>query len=251
MNFPAGKINSAGEHRGGCRMISITLLDHFGVTAGDATVELPASTHRLVALLALRATPAQRSYASRCLWLDKTELRGYANLRSVLWRLRQCQPPLVVASLSHLSLVGDVRVDVLTQRRLAHALIDEARPVDLAAVDVASLSGDLLPDWSDDFVELERERLRQIRLHAMEALARRLLHAGRFALALDAALTAVAADPLRESAHRAVIEVHVAEGNFGEALRQFSALRAVLAREFGIAPSRQTADLGAKRPALI
>jgi hypothetical protein len=60
---------------------------------------------------------------------------------------------------------------------------------------------------------------------------------------LDAALAAIAADPLRESAHRSAIEVHLAEGNVGEALKQFSVLFDVLARELGIAPSRQTRDL--------
>jgi DNA-binding SARP family transcriptional activator len=231
-------------------MIVVRLLDRFDVTSGGVAVHVPASTHRLVALLALRGSPVERSYVSHCLWMDKTEARAHANLRSVIWRLRQCNPPLVTLSASHLSLRRDVEVDIDTLRGLARALIDESQVVELTAVDVDSLLGELLPGWCDDFVELERERLRQMRLHALEALSQRLLRAGRHALALDAALTAVAADPLRETAHRAVIEVHVAEGNLGEALRQFASLVDLLARELGIAPSRRTADLVVLQPAL-
>jgi DNA-binding SARP family transcriptional activator len=50
-------------------------------------------------------------------------------------------------------------------------------------------------------------------------------------------------DPLRESAHRVVARVHLAEGNVGEAIRQFERCRQVLANEFGILPTRQFLDL--------
>jgi DNA-binding SARP family transcriptional activator len=115
--------------------------------------------------------------------------------------------------------------------------------VDDDGLEVGDLARDLLPAWYDDFVELERERFRQLRLHALEALSRRHLLAARPARALDAALTALAADPLRESAHRAVMEVHLAEGNVAEAMRQFTALKHVLGSQLGIAPSARTRAL--------
>ena len=49
---------------------------------------------------------------------------------------------------------------------------------------------------------LERERLRQLSLHALEALGGRLLDAGRFGEALEAALDAVAMEPLYVHADR-------------------------------------------------
>ncbi|NEA30698.1 BTAD domain-containing putative transcriptional regulator [Streptomyces sp. SID13031] len=231
-------------------MVVVRLLDRFDVSSGGEAVYVPASARRLVALLALRGSPVERSYASQCLWMDKTEARAQANLRSVIWRLSRCSSPLVLLSSSHLSLRRDIEVDIDTVRGLARSLVDESRTVELDGLDAGSLSGELLPGWCDDFVELERERLRQIRLHALEALAQRLLRAGRHALALDAALAAVAADPLRETAHRAVIEIHLAEDNLGEALRQFASLVDLLARELGTAPSRRTAELLVLQPPL-
>ena len=42
-----------------------------------------------------------------------------------------------------------------------------------------ALYGELLPSWYDDWVLLERERLRQLRMHAWEALSEKLVRAGR------------------------------------------------------------------------
>jgi DNA-binding SARP family transcriptional activator len=86
-------------------------------------------------------------------------------------------------------------------------------------------------------VLIERERFRQLRLHALEALCRRLTDAGRHGEATEAGLAAVACEPLRESAHRAVVAAHLSEGNAGEALRQYEACRALLGRQLGLEPT--------------
>jgi hypothetical protein len=72
----------------------------------------------------------------------------------------------------------------------------------------------------------------------------------RYALALQCALAAVDGEPSRESAHRRVIEVQLAEDNVGEAIRQFRRCRQQLAEDLGIRPSRSLTELvaGAHRP---
>ena len=102
-----------------------------------------------------------------------------------------------------------VRVDLHEIVRDARACIDEQEVCDLDG----RLHWDLLPDWYDDWLFLERERLGRLRVHALEALCRRFLDAGFPARAIDLALTAVSVEPLRESAHRALISTHLAEGN--------------------------------------
>ncbi|MFE5770353.1 BTAD domain-containing putative transcriptional regulator [Streptomyces sp. NPDC056485] len=97
--------------------------------------------------------------------------------------------------------------------------------------------GELLAGWDDDWVVLERERLRQLRLHALDALAHGLVREGRHALALETALTSVRTEPLRESAHRAVVAAHLAEGNMQEAVRHYVAFWRLLDEELGVAPS--------------
>jgi DNA-binding SARP family transcriptional activator len=91
--------------------------------------------------------------------------------------------------------------------------------------------------WYDDWVLVERERLRQRMLHRLEELSRRLASAGRFADAVEAAIVAIGAEPLRESAQRVLIEAHVAEGNLSEARRIWREYRDLIHRELGVDPS--------------
>jgi DNA-binding SARP family transcriptional activator len=95
---------------------------------------------------------------------------------------------------------------------------------------------DLLPGWYDDWVITERERLRQRFLHALEVLSGLLIAQPRGAEAVDAAMTAVCAEPLRESAQRVLMAAHQAEGNLGEARRAHEAYRVLVRRELGTEP---------------
>ena len=80
-------------------------------------------------------------------------------------------------------------------------------------------------------------------LRALDALCERLTGAGRLALAMEVGLASVAGEPLRESAHRAVIKIHLAEGNKAEALRQYRLYRNLLHERLGLSPSAQIEKL--------
>src|SRR5207302_2591217 len=128
-------------------------------------------------------------------------------------------------------LADEVAVDLQDARALVHRLLAPAATPsedDLSPTAIAALSRDLLPGWYEDWVLLESEDWRQLRLHALEALADRLTTAGRFGEAALAAGGAIRADPLRESARACLIGVHLTEGNQSEALRQFERFRHLL-----------------------
>ena len=115
--------------------------------------------------------------------------------------------------------------------------------LDDLSITAARRSWELLPDWYDDWVDVERERIRQRWLHAIEALACELIRLRRFGQAVDVSLTAVSVDPLRESAHRTVMLAHLGEDNVGEARRQFDRCRRTLKAELGISPSTDLSAL--------
>ena len=219
----------------------VHLLGAFELWFGDELVELPQSAQRLLAFLALHDRPLQRSFVSGSLWLDTTDQRASANLRSTLWRLRRPGFDPIDSSITHLSLGSSVVVDLCEGTLLARRLVDCADEADgehLRGATTGPLATDLLPDWlDDDFVLVEQERWRQLRIHALESLARRMAATERFGEAIDAALAAIAAEPLRESAHRTLISVHLAEGNSSEARRSYVRFRDLLQRELGLAPS--------------
>lgn len=225
--------------------IRLTLLNSFDLRCGEETVALPPSAQRLLALLALHEHPLRRAHVAGTLWLDTTDDRASANLRSSLWRLNRPGPRLVEARGLQLRLDPRVCVDIHDSAALAHRLLAMPEEPNLAelGLDVTLLTGELLPDWYDDWVLIERERLRQLSLHALEALAQRLLDAARLGEALEAALAAIAMEPLRESAHRALIKIHLAEGNAAEAIRQFELCSALFRDQLGLAPSVQLTEL--------
>jgi DNA-binding SARP family transcriptional activator len=211
------------------------LLNGFDLEIDGRSVALPTAAQRLLGFLALRDRPVRRDFAAATLWTDSTEARAQANLRSALSRLRG-SVALVASTGRTVQLGDDVWVDMRDVVTTARAVLRGDADVE---IDAALLGADLLPGWYDDWVVVEQERLRQLRLHALEAHCERLRAEGRFGEAIDAGLTAVAADPLRESAHRALILVHLAEGNQCETLRQYERYRAVLADELGLEPSAE------------
>jgi DNA-binding SARP family transcriptional activator len=202
-----------------------------------AAVRVPSSAQRLLAFAALRRRPLARGYVAGQLWLDSTGDRAAASLRSALWRLHRAAGDVVWASAREVGLSPWVEVDVDAIGAAAHAVLagEPAHPADVAAL---TASGDLLPDWYDEWIAVDRERLRQLRVHALEALCQRWTAERRFGEALEAGLAAVQAEPLRESAHRALIGMHLAEGNVVEAVRQYETCKRLMARELGVRPSR-------------
>ncbi|MDQ1713154.1 MAG: hypothetical protein QOE45_2604 [Frankiaceae bacterium] len=217
--------------------VALRLLNGFSVSHDGEPIDLPSSAERLLAYLAIQDGPVRRFQASSTLWIDATDGHAAASLRSALWRLRQPGHPLVTSTTTHVGLAPDVVVDLTASTLLARTLVAEG-VVDLPGDPVAALGEDVLPGWyDDDWVLFCRERWRQLRLHALEALAALLAASGRYGEAVDAAYAAVRVEPLRESAHRALIAVHLAEGNRSEALREFRAYTRMLREELDVTPS--------------
>jgi DNA-binding SARP family transcriptional activator len=202
----------------------------------------PPSAQRLVALLALQERPVQRVYIAGKLWPDSSEERALASLRSAIWRANRPGHLVVSTRDSRVALAPGVRIDVREALVQAQALIDGSAPDELGFADFL-LTGELLPDWYDDWLVIERERVRQLRLHALEALTARLVERARYGEATEAALWAIACEPLRESAHRALIRVHLAEANPSEAVRHYELFRDMLRTNLGLKPSRQLTAL--------
>jgi DNA-binding SARP family transcriptional activator len=207
------------------------------VRVASRPVPVPASTERLLALLALHAQPLHRHYVSGTLWADTTDVRAAGNLRSSLWRLRRAGYPLVEIANHRLALGRKVTVDIQDWIDLVSRAGDPA--AEIRDEDVARLAAptDLLPGWDEEWVVIERERFRQLRLHGLEAFCERLSEQRRFGAAVEAGLAALHAEPLRESGQTALIRAFLAEGNVSEALRQFERYRALLRAELGLEPS--------------
>jgi DNA-binding SARP family transcriptional activator len=231
-------------------MSRLVLLGRFELWRGDGRLQPPMPAQRLLAFLALHDRGVFRSYAAGTLWAETTDDRALGSLRSALWQLHRIDPDLVQATKHTLELAPGVGVDVREATGLARRMLDPAGEVDEAAE--RWFSRDLLPDWYDAWVLPERERFRELRVRALEALSARLTTEEKFDQAAEAALAAVEAEPLRESANRSLIAVYLAEGNEAEAIQWYRRFCQRLRDELGLAPSRRMEELvrGLYRPAV-
>lgn len=221
--------------------LRLFLLDGFRLVHRETPVALPRGLQRVIALVGLRSG-ATRSHLAGLLWPDRPEQRALSSLRTALWRLRRhpyC-PVQITEDAVRLDPLVTVDVDDLT-RAAAHVQAG-GDPRQVSRI-LAIGRHDLLPGWYDDWVLLERERLRQLRLHALEEIARAHLRMGAHGEALQAALEAMRAEPLRETPHRLMVEVHLAEGNAYEALHTFYAYRELTLRDLQLEPSPAMRDL--------
>jgi DNA-binding SARP family transcriptional activator len=149
----------------------------------------------------------------------------------------------VLTTRSHLATAPWVVVDVREVEELASRLTHEPDASPLNDSAVRAFASDLLPDWYDEWVIVERDRFRELRLHALIALCAKLVDLGRWSRAIEAGQAAIAADPLRESGWSALIRAHFAEGNIGEAFRLHQSYQRRVIEELGVEPSQGFRDL--------
>lgn len=197
----------------------VTVLGSFTLTAHGIAVPLGVDARRLVAYLAVHEGAHRRGSLAADLWPG---VPSAAALRLLDEAVASVDVPGLVAgaddSAAPLSLAADVEVD-LTDAMLLLRIIAEVPARD--DVDLSLLRTDILPGWTASWIAVERERFRQLRLHAIEERARRLTAAGRFDDAVALARAAVQAAPSRESARRVLIEAHLAQGDVPAALTAY------------------------------
>jgi DNA-binding SARP family transcriptional activator len=223
----------------------LTLLGSWSLWSGGSEVAATASEQRLVALLALRGRQ-RRSYLAGVLWADALDRLGLTRLRNTLSSLRRRCPQLLETSEDTVALRRSVIVDVeeleagareLAEGRGQSVLVDRY-------LDLLIGSSELLLGWYEDWIVRERDRLNELRIRALERLVDELLRARRYAEASEAAIAAIQLDPLRESSHRALMRVYVAEGNPALASRQVERYRDILRSELGTSePTREMIEI--------
>ncbi len=219
------------------------LFDCWRLLDGRRLITVPWRSQRLVAFLTLRG-PQCRGLLAGALWPDVDESHAQASLRAALSALNRKAPGVIETSNGDIWLADVVWVDIDEFQRHADLVFSgEATVLTTALHDPSVVGGDLLPGWSDGWVVLERERLQHVRLHVLEAWSRALVERGAYAHALEVALRAVEIDPLRESARRSVINVHLVEGNLADALREYERFRVMLRDELGVGPTKGMTEL--------
>ena len=223
----------------GCdsRVVSINLFCGPYVVADGQRCEIPEGSKRLVAFAAIHRGRLERRYVAGSLWQCVDDIRAAGNLRSALWRLRGAGIDVIAADKWSLRLIDGVDIDLDETEGWADRVVHGvACPDDFERIGERARALDILPGFYDDWAISERERIRQRTLHALEAASRLLTQRGRCGEAVEAAMLAVYAEPLRESAQRTLIDAHLGEGNLIEARRSYATYENLLIKELGVSP---------------
>lgn len=237
----------------------VQVLGRLRATRGSRSIDrFPTrKTGALLAFLALEpGRPRARELLLETFWPDSSADAGRNSLSQALSGLRRtlegpgAAGTVLAADRFSVGLVpgavetdaGQLRAAWLAARSLEPGDDSYRQALEQAA---ALYRGELLPGVDGEWVESEREDLARVHLEILGALVRRLLLDGDHRQAIEVARRAVAADPLREPAHRDLLRALAADGRRTEALRHFGELERLLADELGVAPdeeSRRLAD---------
>ncbi len=215
----------------------VTVLGSFSVTAHGDPVPLESDARRVVAYLAVHRRPQRCPALAADLWPGLPAAAAAALLDQSL----VAAAPLVTdAADGTVALDPAVAVDLDEAMALVRELAivpghPDSVPADLPVATVL-LGADVLPDWTEAWLPVERERFRQIRLNALEELSSALTASGRFADAVVTARAAAHTAPSREGARRALIEAHLAQGDIAEAVAEYDEYQELLRSSVGAPP---------------
>lgn len=198
----------------------------------------------LLALLALRhGRELSREWLAGRLWPDSLESQALSYLRQNIYLLKQA--------------LGDEARRVLSPTSRTILLDLTGAEVDVAAFDQAIRTGDtssleaaaglyrgpLLEGCDEEWILNERLVREQAFLQCLETLSDRALERGDPATALPFLRQLIRVDPLREAAHRSLMQALVDDGNVGAMARAYRDLRLILYQEVNSEPDPQTVAL--------
>lgn len=232
-------------------MLQIRLFGPLTFEQDGQSLPLPASVQArdLLAYLALfHARQHNRSVLAGTFWPDQTEERARRALSQALWQIRRTLPDLVFAEAETVRFAppDSFQVDALDFERLVKAAFNTA-PQETIRQELeqalALYRADFMEGKYADWALLERERLRELYLLALERLGQLEKSCGHYDRALDLALRLSDADPLNEAAYREAMRLYLLLDQPQAALRQFESCRQILRRELEVEPEPETLAL--------
>ncbi|HTO85878.1 MAG TPA: BTAD domain-containing putative transcriptional regulator, partial [Methylomirabilota bacterium] len=230
----------------------LTLFGSFGVRAPNkGAINLLGQKERaLLAFLALSpGTTHSREKLASLLWSDRGDPQARDSLKHALTNLRQClqsaDSPAIIADRQSVRLDPTaVSTDVAAFERLLSAGTPDSIEQAIALYRGDVLDGISIRDEAfEDWLLVERQRLRRQLEEALATLMARAMAAGEHGRAEAAARRLLTLDPLREAAGRALMQLHAERGEAAQALRLYETLRERLQQELRAKPEPETTRL--------
>jgi predicted ATPase/DNA-binding SARP family transcriptional activator/pimeloyl-ACP methyl ester carboxylesterase/tRNA A-37 threonylcarbamoyl transferase component Bud32 len=224
-------------------LLQIILLGQFDVRLDGKAVELSSQpAQSLLAYLLLNTGVAvRRDQLAGLLWPDSLDSSARKNLRNSIWLVRK--------AIGDTYLVADkstVAFAPTAPFELDVAVLQEPPAEgDLAALvrAVSVYRGELLPGFYDDWIQLERERLRDVFERRIQALLDLLTAAGQWGEVQRWAEHWISLGHVPEPAYRALMLSHAARGDLSRLASAYRRCQKSLQEELDVEPSNETQSL--------
>ncbi|RMG94113.1 MAG: hypothetical protein D6706_14335 [Chloroflexi bacterium] len=237
--------------------LQLRLLGGVQISLGESALDKQLSTKAqlLLSYLVMTGRPQARAVVAGLLWGDKPESDALRSLRVELTKMRQ-------AGLSdYLEVTRKtigfnqnapywLDVEAFENFLKQAALAEGAAARSHLREAVALYQGDFfagfdVPDGAiyDEWVLVERERLRVMALDALEELVQICLEQESYEEGISFARQLLALDNWREEAHRHLMLMLALNGQRSAALVQYEICRETMVRELGVEPSAETEAL--------
>ncbi len=224
-------------------MLELRILGQFDVQVDGETIDISSRpAQSLFAYLCFHpGVQHRREKLAGMLWPDSDESNARSNLRHALWRLGEgVGKEVFVADKLSISIDSDVDVWVDVAAFEADSEDDTLESV-LSAVQL--YQGELLPGFYEDWVELERERLRAVYDRKIERLISLQLDAGRWAASIQWSERWIAQGHVPETAFRSLMIAYRALGDSAKIASTYDRCRTILRQELDVEPSAETTKL--------
>ncbi len=185
--------------------------------------------------------PRQR--VAGTLWPESGDAQALTNLRRELHHLREHCPELGALVIDEGRTIGwrssaRTHVDLLAFEQLAER---GSRGDRTALAEAARLyQGDLLPDCADEWIEVDRTRVRTTAKHLLATMMRTCEQERAYAGAIGYAQHLLRIDSLEEDGWCTLMRCHARCGERAAALHAYQQCTALLKKELGVQPSART-----------
>jgi SARP family transcriptional regulator, regulator of embCAB operon len=258
MNPTAVGLRDGRQTEGACLRVYLT--GPLCIEAGEhvlreSALPGPQGRHMLTMLAAEHARPLSRDELAEELWRGNPPVAWEGSLKALISKLRSS---LAAAGLPATKLIANAfgayqfRLPALgwvdTDAAASGVHLAEAA---LAAGDPDMTAGNalvtrlitarpFLQGVDGAWANATRQRLRELRIRAIECMAESHLQRGHGSEAIRSAELVLELDDMRESSWRTLMRAHAAVGNLGKALGTYERCRETLDRRLGAVPSAST-----------